>query len=545
MYRYHFWVGLLLLVNLVPGQDRSLVSKSLSYFVVEGDQLVAWNENYNAYSQIDLFKNPIEISTYTRDPKKFLTPALGWKGFQIGQEISLYTDTSRSIRLTLFNKNEDNALFDFKVQALWPSGDNSEIKKINSLLMRTLEVQDWKAEGQRHFLVFGAAGLVQINLPAGSPLSLRPLNRLVFKKIDTQQVLADTCLYNSSCAFKNAQPKINGENYSAESIEIWQKNKTSNNSTPSPSPNLDPADTSALYLLVGSGSLSTGSKGLRWSTTGDSLFFPVKSLGLDTLSIKSLSRNPQTGLVFAVTTGAVFFSGGDPQNWTRVSTGSASHDSLLNLSDKILLAHTGDSTWIYWDFPGSPGLSLFDKQKLQLFGDEINTTSLLQPATRLDQGIRLSSLTSINSSQNKTLIAAAQNRQAEAAVGLGLYYLSPGLDSTWKSLDKKKKIQSSLREVITYPTVFRGAEPVQIGYTLSKSARVSIEVFNYAMEPVKTLVRRELRTGGVARSENVFKDRWDGTDKNGHSVAAGIYYIRVSSDKGETGWGKALVVNTQ
>jgi flagellar hook assembly protein FlgD len=62
------------------------------------------------------------------------------------------------------------------------------------------------------------------------------------------------------------------------------------------------------------------------------------------------------------------------------------------------------------------------------------------------------------------------------------------------------------------------------------------------MEQVKVLVKSDFRQGDVARSENFSKDRWDGTDKGGVEVAPGMYYVHVASDKGESGWGKVMIV---
>jgi flagellar hook assembly protein FlgD len=83
---------------------------------------------------------------------------------------------------------------------------------------------------------------------------------------------------------------------------------------------------------------------------------------------------------------------------------------------------------------------------------------------------------------------------------------------------------------------------VNLGYRLKKDGKVTITVYNYAMEKVKTLVKSAPRKAGGSRSEVVSEDRWDGKDASGRNVSVGVYYILVQSDKGEKGWGKAIAV---
>ena len=79
-------------------------------------------------------------------------------------------------------------------------------------------------------------------------------------------------------------------------------------------------------------------------------------------------------------------------------------------------------------------------------------------------------------------------------------------------------------------------------FSLKKDAKVTITVYNYAMEKVKTLVSNAKRLGGGNRSELSTEDRWDGKDKSGRSVSIGLYYILVEASDGEKGWGKAIAV---
>jgi hypothetical protein len=127
--------------------------------------------------------------------------------------------------------------------------------------------------------------------------------------------------------------------------------------------------------------------------------------------------------------------------------------------------------------------------------------------------------------------------------------------ATFENLNRLKVLKGGLTEVITYPSIYTGyrmvkqgkdliltSDPdvVRIGYRLGGDARVSITVYNYAMEKVREIVRNASRRGG-ARSENIAEDVWDGLDASGRRVSVGTYYVLVESDKGDKGFGKVIV----
>ena len=112
----------------------------------------------------------------------------------------------------------------------------------------------------------------------------------------------------------------------------------------------------------------------------------------------------------------------------------------------------------------------------------------------------------------------------------------------WENLNRLRTVKNKLQEVITFPTVFTGEENVRFGYRLSSNASVTITVYNYAMEKVKTIVKNGAREGAKGRSENPDEDFWDGKDSSGRYVSVGTYYVEVKSSKGDTGWGKVLVI---
>ncbi len=61
-------------------------------------------------------------------------------------------------------------------------------------------------------------------------------------------------------------------------------------------------------------------------------------------------------------------------------------------------------------------------------------------------------------------------------------------------------------------------------------------VHDFAMQPVRTIVRNAARTAGVEHDEI-----WDGTTDDGKRAANGVYYINVETD-GASAWTKVIVL---
>jgi hypothetical protein len=79
---------------------------------------------------------------------------------------------------------------------------------------------------------------------------------------------------------------------------------------------------------------------------------------------------------------------------------------------------------------------------------------------------------------------------------------------------------------------------VRIHYDIDgEDADVSIEVFDYSMKRVRTLVRNAFRPAGME-----YDEIWDGADDAGNIVSNGVYFYRVQVDSADERWGKILVV---
>lgn len=90
-----------------------------------------------------------------------------------------------------------------------------------------------------------------------------------------------------------------------------------------------------------------------------------------------------------------------------------------------------------------------------------------------------------------------------------------------------------------YPLPFSpDDEVVRLHYsTGGLTAPVTIRVFDFSMQPVKTLLQNASRTGLQEHDEI-----WDGRDDRGNRVPNGVYFYRVEVENREPLWGKILVI---
>jgi hypothetical protein len=91
----------------------------------------------------------------------------------------------------------------------------------------------------------------------------------------------------------------------------------------------------------------------------------------------------------------------------------------------------------------------------------------------------------------------------------------------------------------SYPNPFSPKrEPVRFHYNIGQaSSTVTLEVFDFGMNRVKTVLRDAARGGAVERDEV-----WDGRDETGSIVPNGVYFYRVTIGGGDPAWGKVMVI---
>jgi len=94
-------------------------------------------------------------------------------------------------------------------------------------------------------------------------------------------------------------------------------------------------------------------------------------------------------------------------------------------------------------------------------------------------------------------------------------------------------------ETYAYPNPFSPTITVtRIHYdTNGAHSNVTIELYDFAMKRVRTLISNADRSGDQEHDEI-----WDGTDNNGNIVPNGVYFYRVSLDGRDERWGKVMVL---
>jgi hypothetical protein len=108
--------------------------------------------------------------------------------------------------------------------------------------------------------------------------------------------------------------------------------------------------------------------------------------------------------------------------------------------------------------------------------------------------------------------------------------------SAWTILRASSPV-SSPTSAYAYPNPFSpDDEPCRIHYRVGSSGSVTVEVFDYAMLPVRTVIRNAARTPGAEMDEI-----WNGMNDNGSRAANGVYYIRVQCGD-DTAWTKVIVL---
>jgi len=134
----------------------------------------------------------------------------------------------------------------------------------------------------------------------------------------------------------------------------------------------------------------------------------------------------------------------------------------------------------------------------------------------------------------------------------GLFY---SLDEKKDELDtvafryvhSDKKLQNGLKETYAYPGIlnaYNGGKAF-FAYNLSTPSKVTISIYDWNMDLVKTVIKDKDRPAGNdrinGRSTNTLEDFWDGTNASGKRVAVGVYYYKLTARSGEHSFGKIIV----
>ncbi len=502
-------------------QTDPLVSKYVPFLVSDKDHFWAISSDGLHYSFIDPFVNPVSI-----------------KNGSISTHASSRGALARTNSLLVFNHiTQSDSVTLAEIASVTRDGKTSVDsliflrKKLHNNFI-TLGVEISAMAIWRDTLILGGGrggvAVTKIKSEGAGTLGTDSLDFLGLPEGRDTSVSAFRCLNKKSCSVGGLDElgKI-GEPDSVSSLAV------------------DSSAPDSIWLLIGT------NKGLRRGLLGGKVFskitLPTEKPGT-AIRIEKIVVSASHNILWVFSGSEYFFSGDHGLTFHKppAVVGATTKPALLtgfNPGPEAIM--DGDTSFINFNMD-RPGLVLFRKDSLAInagegdFGDAVfdfeNGLSIMR-----GEG-RLTTLAILRSGGVTAIIAGSTSK------GIFLRKTGSGETAEWLNINSLKRLQGSLEEVITFPTLFTGVsasgEPdyVHIGYRLKKEGMVTITVYNYAMEKVKTLVRSARRKGGGSRSESPLEDRWDGRDSGGRPVSLGTYYILVESDQGEKGWGKAIAV---
>lgn len=114
----------------------------------------------------------------------------------------------------------------------------------------------------------------------------------------------------------------------------------------------------------------------------------------------------------------------------------------------------------------------------------------------------------------------------------------------WKIYNASKSLTSTT-ESYAYPNPFipkQGALKIKYS-TGGKVLPVTIRIFDFGMNYVKTIIQNVQKGGSVTSSTNLSEiDFWDGKDDSGRLVSNGVYFYRIDRGDEQPLFGKILVI---
>jgi hypothetical protein len=127
------------------------------------------------------------------------------------------------------------------------------------------------------------------------------------------------------------------------------------------------------------------------------------------------------------------------------------------------------------------------------------------------------------------------------------HHVNPAVLSTTRfHFDKRSpKVKPDLAESYAYPGILSGdSTTARFAYNLGADAHVTIRIYDYNMDLVRTVMDGVQRRAGASRASQRSSeptDSWDGRNESGRVVAPGVYYYKITTDKGGRAFGKIVV----
>ncbi len=486
----------------VKGQS-SLVSKGTGLMFEVDDALWVFDENNLSFSLVDIQSSPVMVNAIQRKQSYSLSGGMAFGRSIIGYYQGRHTDSTWRLGLLEVTQAGDNELYTADILQVY--GQDFEDTLGGMTIYDSLLV-----------MASGSGGVIFTELSRGAGGGINTIGSLSYQVL----VAGDSLVQGPVC-----------DSGATCSVEILKTiSETIDFIVPVKEVALLPLAADSIILFMGS---NGDTKGLRRGNISGGRYPPVVSQGLDTLNIRRIFAHPHKPVVWVFSDTRYFYSDDGGLNF-RTPTGIP--QNLIQSIGAVDLAFYGDSSWVNFDFPGRPGLVLFKGDSVYVNAGQDTADYgyfLSRGLSSLAWGLELSMVTTVQGN-GRTFTAVGSSSR-------GLYYQEVG-DTLWHNVSRQVGVKKDLQEVITFPTVYDGSRDVGLGYQLKKTADIYIEIYDYEMEKVRTVISGSRRKGGGSRSENPGEDKWDGRDDNGDYVSVGVYYVLVKSSRGERGWGKVIVI---
>ena len=154
----------------------------------------------------------------------------------------------------------------------------------------------------------------------------------------------------------------------------------------------------------------------------------------------------------------------------------------------------------------------------------------------------------ITDSSGHFAIAASAGRSGPDGLYLSYTEVPGSSTDEFKLLRRDRVIAAGLKETYALPgiisdnTGITGASSTTFVYKLGKDARVTIRIYDFNMQHVRTVIENAPRKAATATGRsNSRSDVWDGTTSSGRVVAPGVYYYKITASSGERSFGKIVV----
>ncbi|MGM0462483.1 MAG: hypothetical protein ACQEQ4_08715 [Fibrobacterota bacterium] len=190
-----------------------------------------------------------------------------------------------------------------------------------------------------------------------------------------------------------------------------------------------------------------------------------------------------------------------------------------------------------------------EKNRIRIYDDAMNSVpsqSLSRSMSRAIDTLFVASdptIYGITVSPRET--GAALSIATDAGVLYTDYFDSARDVPDFRLFRRDRPVEGDLREIYAEPSILNNRyENAVFVYSLKNDSRVTIDIFDANLDYVCRIVDNEQRSaGGTTHSTNRVRDTWDGTHRNDgkETVSPGVYYFRITTNRGDTAFGKVVV----